>query len=305
MKLAELDYLRKTYGSRLQVNTSLARYTSARIGGPADASIISRSSTDLAEIVLHMWEKDIKFVIIGGGSNLLMSDKGMRELLIINRARESHFDDSGKQVRLIAESGTSMNDLAQKASRFGLGGLEWAGTIPGSLGGAVYGNAGAFGGNMAGNLVSVDIISQIAGRETWQVEKLEYAYRSSILKKDHEPVVILAASLALVKSSPEAVKQKMESNSARRRSSQPPGASMGSIFRNPPGDFAGRLIENSGLKGKRVGNAEVSPVHANFIVNHGQTLAGDVLALIKIIQSEVERKFGIALELEIELAGEW
>ena len=305
MKLTELDYLRETYGSRLQEKTPLAKYTSARIGGPADVSIISRSSADLAAIAMNLWDKGIKFIIIGGGSNLLISDKGMRELLIINRARESHIDDSGEQVRLIAESGTTMNDLAQKASRTGLSGLEWAATIPGSLGGAIYGNAGAFGGEMAGNLISLDIISQSSRYETWQVEKMEYGYRSSILKKEHKPVVILSASLGLVKSSPEVVKQKMESNFARRRSSQPPGASMGSIFKNPPGDFAGRLIENSGLKGKRIGNAEISPIHANFIVNHGQTLARDVLELIKIIQFEVERKFGIALELEIELAGEW
>lgn len=305
MKPENLTYLRELYGSRLQENTPLSAYTSARIGGPADAALIARSADELAEIAMRMWEQEIPFIIIGGGSNLLVSDKGLRELLIINRARGVYFDDNVESPHLQAESGTSMNDLAQKAALLGLGGLEWAATVPGSLGGAVYGNAGAFNGDMAGNLVSVDLIHPQFGRQTWLVEKMEYAYRSSILKREHQPVVILSAELSVKISSPEAVRQIMEQNSARRRSTQPPGASMGSIFKNPPGDYAGRLIESAGLKGKRIGNAEISPVHANFIVNHGQTSASDVIELIRITRQEVIQKFGVELELEIELVGEW
>lgn len=305
MKTTDIAYLREVYGNRLQENTPLSTYTSARIGGPADASIITRSSDDLGEIVLRMWEKGIKFIIIGGGTNLLVSDKGVRELVIINRARNTQFTESGTTPLAMADSGTTMNDLAQKAANLGLSGLEWAATIPGSIGGAVYGNAGAFGGDMATNLVSVDVLERRSGREKWSVEKLEYGYRTSILKRDHLSVVILAAELKLKKSTPELVKQKMEMNSAHRRTSQPTGASMGSIFKNPPGDHAGRLIENSGLKGKRVGNAEISDLHANFIINRGKTFASEVKELIEDVQTEVNKKFGIALELEIEMIGEW
>jgi len=305
MKISDLTYLRETYGSRLQENISLSTCTSARVGGLADALIITQTSDDLAEIVKRMWEKEINFIIIGGGTNLLISDKGVRELVIINRARAVQFNERSGSPRARAESGTTLNDLAQKAAILGLSGLEWAATVPGSLGGAVYGNAGAFGGDMAGNLVSIDIINHQSGRQTWLVDEMEYGYRSSILKKGHLPVVILSAELALTKSTTEVVKQKMELNSAHRRSSQPSGASMGSIFKNPTGDYAGRLIENTGLKGMRVGNAEISNLHANFIINHGQTLASDVKALIDKVRTEVEKKFGVTLELEIELLGEW
>jgi UDP-N-acetylmuramate dehydrogenase len=305
MKPSDLSFLREIYGSRLQENTLLAGYTSTRVGGPADASIMVRSADELSEIVMRMWEKAIPFILIGAGSNLLVSDKGMRELLVINRARSVRFIGTGESPIAQAESGTTVNDLTQKAALLGMSGLEWAATIPGSLGGAIYGNAGAFNGDMAGNLISVDLLHRQLGRQTWPVEKMEYAYRSSILKREHLQIAILSAELALKKSTPEAVRQLMEQNSLRRRSSQPLGASMGSIFKNPPGDHAGRLIEQAGLKGTKIGNAEISPLHANFIINHGQTSARDVRELIDIARQEVEKQFGVELELEIELVGEW
>jgi UDP-N-acetylmuramate dehydrogenase len=305
MKLENLAYLRETYGSRLQENNLLSAYTSARLGGPADAALIVRSADELADVSMRMWEKEIPFIIIGGGSNILVSDKGIRELLIINRARTVQFDENFEDPHLRVESGTSMNDLAQKAALWGLGGLEWAATVPGSLGGAIYGNAGAFNGDMAGNLVSVDLTRPEIGLQTWPVEIMKYAYRSSILKRERQPVVILSAELSVYKCSTQKVRQIMDQNSKTRRSTQPPGASMGSIFKNPPGDYAGRLIESAGLKGKRIGNAEISMVHANFIVNHGSSCASDVKELIEIAQQEVASKSGIELELEIELVGEW
>ena len=305
MKSENLTYLREIYGKRLQENNLLSAYTSARIGGPADAAIIARSGDELAEITKRMWERKIPFIIIGGGSNILVSDKGIRDLLVINRARSVQYDENLETPHLRAESGTTMNDLAQKAALLGLGGLEWAATVPGSLGGAIYGNAGAFNGDMAGNLVSVDLIQPGNGYQTWTVEKMEYAYRSSILKREHQAVVILSAELSVNKSSIREIRKIMDQNSKTRRSTQPPGASMGSIFKNPPDDFAGRLIESAGLKGKRIGNVEISAVHANFIVNHGLSSASDVKELIEIARQEVARKFGVELELEIELVGEW
>lgn len=305
MKPEHLTYLREIYGNRLQENNLLSVHTSARIGGPSDASIIARSGFELTEISTRMWEEEIPFIIIGGGSNILVSDKGIRDLLIINRARSVQYDGNSKNPRIRVESGTTMNDLSQKAALWGLGGLEWAATVPGSLGGAIYGNAGAFNGDMAGNLISVDLIQPKIGHQTWPVEKMKYSYRSSILKKEHQTAVIISAELSVNISSPEVVREIMDKNSTTRRETQPPGASMGSIFKNPPGNFAGHLIECAGLKGKRIGNAEISTVHANFIVNHGVCSASDVKKLIEIARQEVAKQSGLELELEVELVGEW
>jgi len=185
-----------------------------------------------------------------------------------------------------------------------LAGLEWAAAVPGTIGGAVYGNAGAFGGDMAGNLIHAELLTE-HGRETWPVEKMEYGYRTSVLKRQTLKYVVLWADLRLEHSQKEIVSVKISEFSERRKATQPPGASMGSMFKNPPNDFAGRLIEAAGLKGTRIGTAEISPVHANFFINHGQTKAEDVRALVNLAQKTVAEKCGVNLELEIELIGEW
>jgi UDP-N-acetylmuramate dehydrogenase len=298
-------HLRATFGDRLQENVLMAGYTSARIGGPADALLFVRSADELAAAVETFWSLDLPFVLLGGGSNVLVSDRGVRGVVIINRARLIKFDSQAEHPTVTAESGVTLNDLAQRAARLGLSGMEWAATVPGTLGGAVYGNAGAFDGDMAGNLHSIELLERGRGRQTWPVEKLEYGYRTSRLKREHPPAVILKAHLTLQRGDPRAIQAKMAQFSARRRSTQPPGASMGSMFKNPPGDFAGRLIEAAGLKGKRIGNAEISSIHANFFINHGQTRAADVKALIDLTRQTVRQQFGVDLELEIELIGEW
>jgi len=305
METAILTTLRSTFGDRLQENVPLSGYTSARIGGPADALLIARSTDELADVVQPLWEQDVPFLLLGGGSNVLVSDRGVRGVVVVNRARQVRFSAQAEPPTVAADSGTTLNDLAQRAARLGLSGLEWAATVPGTLGGAVYGNAGAFDGDIAANLVTAELLQRQAGRQTWPVEKMEYDYRSSLLKRRQFPVVILSAVLTLERGEPAAIQAKMDKFSARRRSTQPPGASMGSMFKNPRGDYAGRLIEAAGLKGKRIGNAEISPVHANFFVNHGQTRAADVQALIRLAQDAVFEKSGVRLELEIELMGEW
>jgi UDP-N-acetylmuramate dehydrogenase len=186
-----------------------------------------------------------------------------------------------------------------------LGGLEWATGVPGSVGGAVFGNAGAHGGDVAHNLRMAEILHQDGRREEWPVEKMEYAYRTSALKRKSMNAVILAATFELTRSTTERTRTLIDAFSAHRHQTQPPGASMGSMFKNPPNDYAGRLIEAAGLKGTRIGSAEISPVHANFFVSNGTTRAADILDLIKVAQKTVSEKFGIDLELEIELIGEW
>jgi UDP-N-acetylmuramate dehydrogenase len=185
-----------------------------------------------------------------------------------------------------------------------LSGLEWAAGIPGTLGGAVVGNAGAFGGELSGNLLLAEILHP-KGCENWPVERFEYAYRSSLLKQQPGQRVVLSASLALQHSTPEAVQARMNEFTERRHQTQPPGASMGSMFKNPPGDAAGRLIDLAGLKGTRIGDAQISTLHGNFFINHGQATAVDIYQLIDLARSQVARKLGVNLELEIECLGDW
>lgn len=300
---AWLTELRAAFGERLQENVRLAPYTSARIGGPADALIIVKSAEELAEAVARLWEMDAPYVILGGGSNVLVSDRGVRGVVILNRAKEIRFE-RGDPPTVWAEAGATFSNLANRAAELGLAGLEWAATVPGTVGGAVYGNAGAFGGDMAGSLIEAELLTR-NGREHWPVEKMEYGYRTSILKRSARKFIVLSAHMRLHHSTKEAVRFKMAEFVSQRKSTQPPGASMGSMFKNPPGDFAGRLIEAAGLKGTRIGNAEISAVHGNFFINHGDTKASDVFKLIQLTQNTVEEKFGVRLELEVELIGDW
>jgi UDP-N-acetylmuramate dehydrogenase len=186
----------------------------------------------------------------------------------------------------------------------GLAGLEWATAVPGTVGGAVYGNAGAFDGNMARDLLRAEIMDE-NGRIWWSVEQLQYGYRTSLLKRRPARAVVLSAEFRLQNGQAADIQAKIDRFSVQRKSSQPPGASLGSMFKNPPGDFAGRLIEAAGLKGTRIGNAEISTVHANFFVNHGETQASDIRKLIELAQKAVAEKFGTHLELEVELIGDW
>jgi UDP-N-acetylmuramate dehydrogenase len=312
MNPARLSDLRAAFGDRMQENVPLSGYTAARIGGPADVLITVRKADELAQAAGMLWKLEIPFTLLGGGSNVLVSDLGVRGVVILNRARQLKFSHpknvsntqpEGPSVH--AETGVTPNDIAQRAARLGLAGFEWACAIPGTLGGAIYGNAGAFDGNMAGNLISVELLHRDQGRQTWPAEKLGYGYRTSLLKREHPPIVLLSAELALSLCNPQAVQAKMEQFSTQRRAAQPPGASMGSMFKNPPDDKAGRLLEAAGLKGKQVGNATISTQHANFFINNGLTTAADMLALIEMARKTVLDQFGIKLELEVELIGEW
>lgn len=305
METSTLTALRTRFGDRLQENILLSGYTAARIGGPADALVSVLSADELAQTAGLLWEMDVPFLILGSGSNVLVSDKGVRGVVVINRARLVKFNSQLEPPTVYAESGVTPNDIAQRAERLGLAGFEWAASIPGTLGGAIYGNAGAFEGNIAGNLISVELVHRQSGRQVWAVEKMEYGYRSSVLKREHPAAVILSAELALRHGDPKAIRVSMEQMSEQRHKNQPTGASMGSMFKNPPGEKAGILIENAGLKGRRIGNAEISTQHANFFINDGHTRSEDMKALIDLAQNTVYEKFGVHLEPEIEIIGEW
>jgi UDP-N-acetylmuramate dehydrogenase len=233
----------------------------------------------------------------------LVSDNGLRGITVLNRAKEVKFF-AGDQPKVKCESGVVFSNLANRCASKGYAGLEWGATVPGTIGGAVYGNAGAFGGDVAGNLICAELLTK-NGREKFSVGQMGYGYRTSVLKRGEIKGIILSAELTLKNATKEEVAVKIEEFSARRKSTQPPGASMGSMFKNPVGDYAGRLIEAAGLKGTRIGNAEISTLHGNFFVNHGKTKASDVRALIDLTRKTVKEKFDVELELEIELVGEW
>jgi UDP-N-acetylmuramate dehydrogenase len=298
-----VDVLRLHFGDAVQVNVSLAPYTSARIGGPADILLTVKSADEFADVMKVIWEYEMPYTILGGGSNVLVSDKGVRGVVVLNRAKQVRFE-SGDQPTVWCEAGVIFSNLANRCASKGLAGLEWAATVPGTIGGAVYGNAGAFGGELSENLIWAEVLTK-NNREKFSVEQMGYGYRTSILKRGEIKAIVLSALLRLKNSTKEEVSVKIEQFSERRKTTQPPGASMGSMFKNPEGDHAGRLIEAAGLKGTRIGNAEISKLHGNFFINHGETKAEDIHALIRLVQKNVGEKFGVQLELEVELVGEW
>jgi len=298
-----IDVLYAKLGDKVRENVSLAPYTSARIGGPADVLIIAESAEELAHTVNLLRKQGLDYIMLGGGSNVLVSDSGVRGIVILNRAKAVRFHN-GDQPSVTAESGVVFSNLAHRCASKGFEGLEWAATVPGTVGGAVYGNAGAFGGDMAGNLIWAELLTE-NGHEKLTAEQMAYGYRTSVLKRAEQDAIVLSAELSLKISTKEQATVKIEQFSAHRKATQPPGASMGSMFKNPNGDYAGHLIEAAGLKGARIGNAEISPLHGNFFINHANTKAEDILALIQLVQKTVKEKQGVELELEIELIGEW
>jgi UDP-N-acetylmuramate dehydrogenase len=319
---AALDALRAQFGPALQENVSMASYTTARVGGRASALLVANSAADLELFATHLWALEVPFYVLGSGSNVLISDQGLEGVVVLNKARAIKIEgnlpaglppEQGSeqpwQPGVWAESGANFGTIARQVALRGLSGLEWAATIPGTLGGAVYGNAGAYGSDMSKNLLLANILHR-GGKESLTLEQMGYSYRSSALKRAKSSpgmpgTIILSAQLKLEISEPQTVQAKMEANASHRRRTQPPGASMGSMFKNPPGDYAGRLIEAAGLKGTRVGDAEISPVHANFFINHGAATASDIGQLIGRAQAMVAAQFGIELELEVELLGNW
>jgi UDP-N-acetylmuramate dehydrogenase len=298
-----IDVLYAKLGDKVKENVSLAPYTSARIGGPADILITAESADELARIIKLLQKQEMDYIILGGGSNVLVSDKGVRGVVVLNRAKGVRFH-TGDEPSVTVESGVIFSNLANRSAAKGFAGLEWAGTVPGTVGGAVYGNAGAFGGDMAGNLIWAELLTE-NGREKFTAEQMGYGYRTSILKRGELDGIVLCAELKLQNSTKEAVSTTIEQFSAHRKATQPPGASMGSMFKNPNGDYAGKLIEAAGLKGTRIGNAEISPLHGNFFINHDNTKADDIRALIELVLKTVKEKQGVDLELEVELVGEW
>jgi len=298
-----------TFGEQLSVQVPLAKYTSARVGGAAELLLTVHTVAELQHAAEMAYENRIPYFILGGGSNILLADRGVYGLVIINKARETRFRNIGANVLCIVDSGANLSSLARQCISRGLAGLEWAVSVPGTVGGAVVGNAGAHGGDMSDSLRAVQIWEPGRGVRLYSVTDMQYAYRDSILKqeqgRDLSRRVVLSAELVLQPESTETLMARAEGFIAHRKQTQPAGATMGSMFKNPENYYAGYLIEAAGLKGFRVGGARISEKHANFFINDETATAEDIRALIAEAWNTVREKFGVELELEVELVGNW
>jgi UDP-N-acetylmuramate dehydrogenase len=301
MDIAELQ-------ARAKRMEPMAKHTTSRIGGPADLLVEARTTGELAGLAQRAGEMGLPYVVIGGGANILVSDLGVRGLVIVNRAREIKFDVRGVKARAEVDSGVMLTSLARDCVERGLAGLEWAINVPGTVGGGVVGNAGAHGANIASNLNLARILRRGYPPEYWTPRQLQFGYRRSALKQ-YAPAdrpIVLSVTFDLKIDYRANLERRANEFIAKRKASQPPGASIGSMFKNPEGDYAGRLIEAARLKGRRIGGAMISDKHANFFVNaSGDATAKDVKALIDLAHDEVLRRFEVDLELEIELVGVW
>ena len=286
------------FPGRGRCNEPLAAHTTLRLGGPADIWFPARSVDELAWLAGQAQIHQVKLFMLGGGANLLISDNGIRGLVVENRANAVQF----LSERVVVESGVVIPRLTKQCAQRGLSGLEWAVGIPGTIGGAVVNNAGAYGHSIAEQLIQAELLDQDGNRIWRPAEWFEYRYRHSRLKQTQGGrLIVLQAELALTPTPKAEIEARMQAFNERRKATQPPGATIGSMFKNPPGDYAGRLIEAVGLKGYRLNQAQISPIHANFFINLGHAKAGDVMALIEIARERVAEQFGIPLELEIEI----
>lgn len=260
---------------------------------------------DLVQVVRQGRDLNLPIFILGNGSNVLVADAGIRGLVVENLTRDIEQHQDGERLTVSADSGASLPGLANRLARQGWSGLEWAIGVPSTIGAAIVGNAGAHGSMIGDMLVRAELLDRQDQIRWWDNAELEYEYRSSLMKKRPGEYVVLRAEFKLEQDDPADCIARMNRYTEHRRRTQPTEPSVGSMFKNPPGDFAGRLIEAAGLKGDRVGQVEVSPVHANFFVNRGGATANQVLELVERVRRHVEEKFGVVLELEIELVGDW
>ena len=281
----------------------LAQLTAWRIGGPArflsTPSGLDELRTDIATAAVL----GLPVFALGAGSNLLFPDAGYPGLLIRLPADPPRFDAETSAV-LLCPAGASLPRLARQLARDGWHGLEWAGGIPGTVGGAVVNNAGAYGGSIADLLVSMGVLAPDGAVETWEASRLALGYRTSALKgREPTDCFVLSARLRLIRTDPRDTARRFEECQSQRATTTPGEPSCGCVFRNPEGRSAGRLIQEAGLSGHRIGQAQISPRHANYIVNLGEARAREVLELIELIRGRVQERTGTWLELEIQPVG--
>ena len=278
---------------------AMTRHTSYGIGGPAKAYIIPKDEDDLSNILQFANKYHISTHFIGSGSNLLVSDKGIDGLVITLGKALKHFEIKGTTV--FAESGVMLGKMVKECISCHLSGVESLIGVPGTLGGALVMNAGAFGGEISNYLKRVKVMTMSGEEKYYKPGDIKFSYRKSTFPMDE---IVISAEFELVQSDAETIANKRSVASGGRKASQPlKFRSAGSVFKNPSEGAAGYYIDQAGLKGTKVGNAEISTHHANFFVNHGNAKASDIVELIRIAKKTVNEQFGIMLELEVKTLG--
>lgn len=284
----------------------MSRFSTFRVGGPAEALLFAEDPENLKRLILWLQENEIPWRVIGRGSNILVADQGLPGVVVILGRGFSFIEqvkaaDGPGDILIRAGAGCSLARLIQYCTTIGLRGLEFAIGIPGSVGGGIAMNAGAWGGDMAGVVRSVELLDFDGSCHDLQQRELDFTYRHCGRCRRS---VVLAATFGLERGKPEEITAACQEYLRQRRERQPLGAaSAGSIFKNPPGQAAGRLIEEAGLKGHRVGGAEVSTRHANFIINTGTATAHDIIDLIRLVQSRVFSRSNVMLQPEVKILG--
>ncbi|GMV85149.1 MAG: UDP-N-acetylenolpyruvoylglucosamine reductase [Dehalococcoidia bacterium] len=304
--MTALDRLATTLAphGELRRSETLARHTTFGIGGPADLFLTVRSATALATAMNAAYEAGVGVFVLGSGSNILVADAGIRGLVIDNRSRAEEADSTGLRVRI--ESGASFAAFARKMCRLGLDGLAWAVGIPGTLGGAVVYNAGAYGGCLADVLRRVRLHLPGDGDQWVDASDLGLVYRGSVFTRGQfSGKAVLEAEVELVPGDAKALLARAASYDEKRLAAQPRGRNAGSTFKNPPESPAWKLIDAVGMRGMRRGDAAISEKHCNFFVNEGNATASDVAWLIAEAQRRVREQFGVTLEREVQFVGAW
>jgi UDP-N-acetylmuramate dehydrogenase len=285
----------------LSVDVPMKEHTSFRVGGPADVMLFPTSREELQQLLRFLKEKQVPIYIMGNGSNLLVRDGGIRGAVV--RLADNFSNISVEGTRIKAEAGVSLAKLAHTAWQAGLQGLEFASGIPGTLGGAVAMNAGAYGREMVDVLQSVTVCDLRGNLHHFALDDLQLGYRTSRVRT--EGYITLEALIQLEPGDGMAIRLEMDELNRKRREKQPlEFASAGSTFKRPPGYYAGKLIDDAGLRGLRVGDAQVSCRHCGFVINRGAASASEILELIALIKERVWDKFQVRLELEVQVVGE-
>ena len=284
----------------VKVDEPMSKHTSFKIGGTADIFVKADSIDKLRAILNFSKQKGIEYTIIGNGSNLLVKDNGIRGIVIKLDFKDIKIENlNDKQVKVTAEAGAMLGSLAQILAKENISGFEFASGIPGTLGGAVVMNAGAYGGEMKDIIEYVDVLFTSGETKRYSNEEMNFEYRKSIIDKDK---IVLSAGIRLKKGDKNDIEALMNELKEKRTSKQPlEYPSSGSTFKRPEGYFAGKLIEDAGLKGYRVGGAMVSTKHSGFVINYDNATSSDVLKLIEDVRNIVNEKFGVMLEPEVKI----
>ena len=278
----------------------MSEHTTFRIGGPADLYVVPDDVEEVADVIAACREEHVPYFVLGCGSDLLVSDDGYRGVIVALADGLTNVSVDGEEMT--CQAGVTLKEASEMACELGLTGLEFACGIPGSVGGACFMNAGAYGGCTADVLESVRALMPDGSVQTIPADELNLGYRQSRVKDDG--LVVLSATFSLREDDPEDIRARMDDFTRRREEKQPLElASAGSTFKRPEGFFAGKLITDAGLKGYQVGDAAVSKKHAGFVVNLGNASAADVHAVIEHVQDEVDRQFGVRLEPEVRFLG--